>query len=61
MLQFAILIAIVFAGCVIVARVHRWAAEEPDTQLESIRDLGTIHDVGLLTDEEWQAVKRVLG
>jgi hypothetical protein len=55
------LVVLCAVGIAIVQRTRQWATVEHDTQLESIRDLGTIHDVGLLTDDEWKAVKRVLG
>jgi len=61
MLSFVLLICVCGLGILIVQQARRWATDEPDRQLESIRELGAIHDTGLLTDEEWKAVKRVLG
>ena len=61
MLNFALLLVVVAVGILIVHRTRHWATDEPDPQLESVRSLGEIHDCGLLTDEEWKAVKRVLG
>jgi hypothetical protein len=61
MLQLTVLVIVVAVGCVLMQQARRWLLDEPDPQLESIRSLGEIHDGGLLTDEEWKAVKRVLG
>lgn len=61
MLPFLVLIVLCGLAIGIVSQVRNWATDEPDVKLDSIRTLGAIHDHGLMTDEEWKAVKQVLG